>query len=400
MKILKPFALTLLIASTFYLSAQDTRSQIPGFLQKAYFEVNAGLINYPFSEAQLESGYTLTQSVVVPHAAARIVLFGYEFNKYLSVQITYMRPVSWIGYRYKNSVGIEGGHAVWMNIGGLTLKPSLPIGNKFSVYGEAGLGLITRHGFNDDITGDPVITSARYGTFLFGAGLKYQLNDHWGFQLCSNYSPENAKNKQPYTSFIGTGFTYRFSKFTDKQLKKSAETGIINPKQWVQIGYTSNVLGYGINNALEKACLFWGGDAEVQQGISINYQRNIFHAAKVFALDWGLNASHWQTTKNQETFFTLSIFPVFRINFLHSKPLDAYFYYSVAGPSYISKVMIDNENTGAHFTFQDTMGTGIFFGDKRNYNAEFKIGHYSNGNIFPSNAAVKIPLSLNVGYTF
>jgi len=33
-------------------------------------------------------------------------------------------------------------------------------------------------------------------------------------------------------------------------------------------------------------------------------------------------------------------------------------------------------------------------------NAELKIGHYSNGNVFPLNGAVKIPLSINVGYAF
>jgi len=80
--------------------------------------------------------------------------------------------------------------------------------------------------------------------------------------------------------------------------------------------------------------------------------------------------------------------------------VDAYFYYSVAGPSYISKAIIDGVETGEHFTFQDTMGAGIFFGEKRNMNAELKIGHYSNGNIFPLNGAVKIPLSLNLGYAF
>jgi hypothetical protein len=40
----------------------------------------------------------------------------------------------------------------------------------------------------------------------------------------------------------------------------------------------------------------------------------------------------------------------------------------------------------------------MFFGKSRNLNAELKIGHYSNGNVFPQNGAIKIPLSLNVGY--
>jgi hypothetical protein len=128
----------------------------------------------------------------------------------------------------------------------------------------------------------------------------------------------------------------------------------------------------------------------------------------VFSLDWGVSTSYWQSkgrgtglnNPSKEDFFTLSVFPVARFTVLHTKPFDAYFYYSVAGPTYISKVMIDGQNTGKHFTFQDNMGTGIYFGEKRNLNAELMIGHYSNGNLFPHNDAVKVPLTLKVGYNF
>jgi hypothetical protein len=72
----------------------------------------------------------------------------------------------------------------------------------------------------------------------------------------------------------------------------------------------------------------------------------------------------------------------------------------VAAPTFISKKIIDGYDTGEKFTFMDNMGAGIFFGENRRYNAELKIGHYSNGNVFPHNDAVKIPLSLNVGYVF
>jgi len=169
------------------------------------------------------------------------------------------------------------------------------------------------------------------------------------------------------------------------------------------------LLGYGVNNFVSNKYfpIFWGGMAHVKLGLSLNYQRNVFHSAKFFALDWGINASVWQTTGmhgntngQEEQFFTCSLFPVFRLNFLQTKLFDAYFYYTVAAPTFISKKIIDGYNTGESFTFMDNMGAGIFFGEDRKYNAELKIGHYSNGNIFPHNDAVKIPLSLNLGYVF
>jgi hypothetical protein len=70
----------------------------------------------------------------------------------------------------------------------------------------------------------------------------------------------------------------------------------------------------------------------------------------------------------------------------------------VAGPSFISKKIIDNEYTGRQFTFQDFMGIGFFAGLKKNWNAGIRIVHFSNGNIFPQNAGVKVPLTFSLGY--
>jgi len=138
----------------------------------------------------------------------------------------------------------------------------------------------------------------------------------------------------------------------------------------------------------------------VERGVTFTYQRNVFHGTKTFSLDWGASMGYFQSNAEKEKFFTLSVFPVFRFTFLHSKTVDMYFFYSVAGPAYISKNIVDGKDLGEKFTFQDHMGTGVFIGEQRKLNIELKIGHYSNGDIFPGNEGVKIPLALNLGYTF
>jgi tricorn protease-like protein len=77
-----------------------------------------------------------------------------------------------------------------------------------------------------------------------------------------------------------------------------------------------------------------------------------------------------------------------------------YFIYSLAGPTYISTTRLDGLDLGKHFTFQDYMGTGWYIGEKRKISAEIRITHYSNGNLFSSNAGVTVPLSLNLGFSF
>jgi lipid A 3-O-deacylase PagL len=74
--------------------------------------------------------------------------------------------------------------------------------------------------------------------------------------------------------------------------------------------------------------------------------------------------------------------------------------YSLAGPTIISRAIIDGQNTGSRFTFQDFMGAGVFLGRRRRAHVGVKINHYSNGNLISENAGLKIPLTLSLGWTF
>lgn len=324
----------------------------------------------------MESGYQ-AESIHIPHFGIRIV-FGHHFNKYLSAQISYMKPLSQLVYQNVN--GDQSNHSVWMHGGTLSIKAKMPIKKKFSIYGEGGLAIITRRRF--EVNHSPVVKNASYGAFLLGAGFEYKLNDTWDFVASTTYSPANKKLTQPYTVFYSGGFRYKMHLLPAKLVEENSATQFIFPRNLVQLGYTTNAFGYGVNNALSKA-IFWGGRVEVAEGFSVRYQRNVFHTGKFFSLDMGTNFGYWKSNKNKNDFYTISAFPLFRVTVLHSKPADLYFQYSVAGPSFISRINIDEKNTGKHFTFQDFMGIGVFTGKNRNFNAEINLNHYPNGNIFP-----------------
>ena len=72
----------------------------------------------------------------------------------------------------------------------------------------------------------------------------------------------------------------------------------------------------------------------------------------------------------------------------------------MAGPALITRTTIDGEAAGRAFTFQDFMSAGIFLGKKRRISAEVRIAHYSNGNLFPQNPGVTIPLGFYLGTSF
>lgn len=389
--------ISVLLLQIFLLNAQDRRYQYPAVLSNSFAGVSIGYISYPFSNSQLEAGYEAA-SVKVPHTAVRIILFGHEFNEYLSAHISYMRPVDWV--EYKNINGDETAHSAWMNVAGISAKAQTPQWKKFSVYGELGLSVITRRGF--EINNETVMSDACYGSLSTGAGVQYHLDNKWTLLLNAVSSPGNTREKQPHTIFYSGAVTYTMRPISNENLQRNEAAGFQFPENILQLGYTTNALGYGVNNAVSKGLvpIFWAGGVRIKNGISINYQHNIFHSRKVFSFDWGANVSYWVSEKNEEKFGTISLFPLLRFTPIRSKRADIYFNYSVAGPTYISATVVDDQNTGRHFTFQDFMGLGAFIGSRKDVNAEIRIMHYSNGNIFPENVGLMIPLTFNLGYCF
>ena len=380
------------LSLNFFVSAQDKTAQFPGALKKAYANFQMGYINTPFSNEQLEAGFQ-SEKIKIPHLGVRIIA-GYRINDHVSAQMSFMRPGPWIDYIHIN--GDNKRYGVWMTIGGLTIKPQLRFNRSFSVYGEAGLGFVARHGFK---IGQAVgITDASFASILLGGGLEYTLDRNWDFSLNAVYNPESKKNRQPSTSFIAAGVSYKLNPLPDEKVKRNASGAYAFPNEVLQLGISSNVAGYGANKFFStKVPIFWAGNIEVKHGFVLAYVKNIFHTRKKFSLNWGADIGFWKTTRDT-SFFAMALYPMFRFTLLRSKPLDGYLQYSVAGPAFVSKRFIDGFDTGRRFTFQDLMGLGFLTGQKKNISIEFMLGHYSNGNIFPKNAGIKLPLQLNLGY--
>jgi Lipid A 3-O-deacylase (PagL)/OmpA-like transmembrane domain len=367
------------------------------FLLNSYVGLQIGYVDYPFSNSQVEPGFQ-AQSVQVPHLAVRVVLYGHEFNKYFSVQISEMRPVEWVEYRNLN--GDQGSHSVWMNIGGLTAKARLPLTRKISVFGEGGLGIVTRKGFT--INQSQVVSDASYSTLLFGGGLEYRLNDSWSLLTEVTAALGSASDKQPRTVFLSGGFNYTMRRIPSKVVGADSSNGPIWPKNILQVGYITDALGFGVNNFVSKGKvpIFWPGNVEVADGFSVNYQRNVLHTRRFFAIDWGASVSTWRSRIRGERFYTASLYPVLRFPLVRTNPLEFYFSYSLVGPALITRTNIDDQEIGRKFTFQDYMSVGFFLGRKRMVTAEVRIAHYSNGNLFPQNPGVTIPLGFYLGSTF
>lgn len=372
--------------------AQDTRTDLPVWLSRGTLDFGIGEIRYPFSSRHLEDGFT-AEAVDAPKLAVRLTL-GHQLTNRLTFNLTYLRPARWVQYRNIN--GTRGAHSVWMNVVGASLKQRVPLG-RVSLYGEGGLGVVTRHGV--DIGNATAIEDLVYAAPLVGAGAEVRLNSEWTFSTGATFLPGRGHDEHPYTMLFSSGIGYRMQpRRAPAAARPASDSSAIFPEHLVQFGVATNAFGDGLGTIVSP--VFWEGDAVVQSGGSVDYQRNVFHTKKLFSLDLGASLAYGHSRERGDDFMTFSLFPLMRFTPLRTRAADLYMSYSVAGPTFISKFIIDGLETGRHFTFRDAIGIGTYLGQGRRLNAEVRIVHYSNGNLLPRNSGIQVPMMLTLGYAF
>ena len=374
----------------------DGRTQYPKFMENSFFTFSVGFIGYRFNQRQLEPGFQ-AESIEKPKLSVRVDLFGHRFTTHLSAQAVYMRPAWFV--QYDNINGTAETRQVSNAYAGMTLAYRLPITSRISAYGEGGGGITSRSGVV--VNGKVALAGAHYTSGMLGAGLDIKTSPTLDLMLSATYLPGRESFAQPSTRMFTAGLRYHMRPVPDATVEENRSSGYAFPANVIRLGLTTNSLGYAMNALFSrKIPIFWGGHVDTRHGVSIDYQRNVFHTKKVFAFDLGVSASRWLSDGNRDSFGTISGYPMFRFFALRSRSADLYFNYSLAGPTFISQSVIDGEDTGARFTFQDFMGFGMLLGRGHRFNAEIGIKHYSNGNLFTTNRSVKVPLTFSMGYTF
>jgi hypothetical protein len=375
----------------------DGRAQYPTGLANSFVTINVGAIGYAFSEQQLVPGHSVG-SIDAPHLAASIVLFGHHFGEHVSVQGSYMRPIEYV--RYQNLNGTDASQTVWMHYGTVTAQARWPVARRLSVFGEGGLAIVSRRGF--ELGNQPAVTNSQFASPLFGGGVEYRLSRSLDLVVGTSVIPGRSKDNTPATLFTSAGIRFNMRPVPPERVAEVVAAGYVFPRTIVQVGYATDAFGFSVNRFFnETVPIFWGGDVKVRRsGVNLQWERNLFHTKKLFSIDVGASYSEWRSLEANDGFRTFSVFPVLRFTVARTRQADMYVSFSQAGPTYISKVTIDGLPMGSHFTFQDFMAAGMFIGPRKRLNIEFNLNHYSNGNLMSDNAGVTVPLAIKLGYAF
>lgn len=372
----------------------DAREHFPAAFRNSYVGFGADYTNIPYANKHLINGFR-AQSFTNPSFGLNVYI-GHFFNPYLAAQISLMRPIKWA---YANGVTQPNSkNSIWISIFGLTLRPTYPITDKLSLYGLAGLGIVSRHGFN--INNTTAIPSEDLYTFLTGGGVTYAFTPNWHANLGLEYALARDDEHQPQVLYSYASVYYLM---THAHLPKTYNDHYIFHKNMIQIGgFSTDLWDLNVNKYFTVGYIpiFWSGDVKTKNGAWFMYTRNIYHTHKRFSFDVGTSISTYHSKVNDTSFQAISVFPMFRFWLVRGKTVDFYFMYEVAGPTYLTRRHIDNLDLGGQFSFQDLMGVGFFFGKEKNINLSLKIGHYSNGNLLPNNPGIEVPLSVSLGWAF
>ncbi|HLB57133.1 MAG TPA: acyloxyacyl hydrolase [Coxiellaceae bacterium] len=372
----------------------EAREQIPAALNNSYMGLGLGYTDIPFSNSDLINGFQAT-SFTNPNFGINVFI-GHYFNPYFAAEISLMRPFEWA---YANGLNYPSNKtSIWISLFGITMRPTLPLSRRVSLYGLAGLGIVSRHG--NTLNNIQTIPSADIATALTGGGLTYAITPSWHLNFGVEYSFARPDEQQPSIFYAYTGFYYLFQ---PRHLPAYYTSHYIFHKNMIQLGgFATSVFNPNVNKyfSVHYVPIFWTGDLNTRDGVQLMYERNIFHTHKRFSFDWGMSVSTYHTSINDTAFQAFSIFPDIRWWFFRAKDADIYFFYSVAGPTYLTKDNMDNIYLGGHFSFQDLLGLGAFLGKEKHFNIAATIGHYSNGNLLPNNPGVQVPLVISMGYAF
>ena len=105
--------------------------------------------------------------------------------------------------------------------------------------------------------------------------------------------------------------------------------------------------------------------------------------------------------ESHRNIFAFGLNPVFRLQ--KETPFAigiTPFFEASVGVAGLSEKYMGKRSLGAKWSFEDLLGFGFSFGQRRNYDLSFHYLHYSNANICPPNNGIDVKLLVTLTYHF
>jgi hypothetical protein len=144
--------------------------------------------------------------------------------------------------------------------------------------------------------------------------------------------------------------------------------------------------------------LMWDAKLKVDRAIMLSYERDLYHFGRYLELYSGISGGFLESFgEKEDSIQTFGGYLMARLYFVKVRNFQMFFMWSPAGPSFLTKREFATTEFSNLFVFQDQFGIGIRVKGKREYDFFVKLYHFSNGDIFPINGGIDIPLLIGFG---
>lgn len=146
--------------------------------------------------------------------------------------------------------------------------------------------------------------------------------------------------------------------------------------------------------------LMWNARLKVDRALLAGYEHPFYSYKKMLELYSGVSMGYLETTtKTEDQIGVVSAYLLARLYLIRSEVFSGYIIYSPAGPSLLSKSTFATTAFSNNFVFQNQFGVGASFGKNADTELFLKLYHYSNGDLFPVNGGIDIPIVLGLSFT-
>lgn len=151
--------------------------------------------------------------------------------------------------------------------------------------------------------------------------------------------------------------------------------------------------------ATPEISVSWGrGKPDKLRGGRISYHQpwgegNWFASVPGFSGFWDYNAAYWNTDGDPAGFnkniAVVSVAPLLRLTFTPEQTIRPYIEGGI-GFAALTRSHLGHRDLGAAWSFQDLIGFGLEWGEKRTLRASYHYLHYSNASIVPPNEGIDV----------
>ena len=143
----------------------------------------------------------------------------------------------------------------------------------------------------------------------------------------------------------------------------------------------------------------WNARLKVDRSFTAGYERMIYAYKNHLELYTGLSGNYLETWRvRTDHIFAVSTYLMAKLYLVRMPNFNLSILYSPAGPSFITKRHFATTRFSNHFVFQNQLGIAMSFAKDAETEFFIKQYHYSNGDFFPVNGGIDVPLLL--GFSF